>query len=249
MYFLTLSFKLFRARDLDRALIQNEFFTGGLLSFILCFFTVPLNRNLPILKDLYITPTIATALTIALTIVLTIGFYDEFIRPLIEDYVEDHLSVGPSNIQYKTIYKNGIDADITISKFGLFFEADPSSTINTKEPFSYDRKIELLHETITLTASKNKQHSTIRIDDIVFKTRYASPEAKTYKEDADYSIHSIRLKTETLKESFFKFERVTTQTTAVVNTLATITPQTLKKIQTQSELDALLRYKEPSTRV
>ena len=249
MYFLTLSFKLFRARDLDRALIQNEFFTGGLLSFILCFFTVPLSKSLPILKDLYITPTIATILTIALTIVLTIGFYDECIRPLIEDYVEDHLSIGPSNIQYKTIYKNSIDTDITISKFGLFFEADPKFTITTKEPFSYDRKIELLHETIALTASKHQQHSTIRIDDIVFKTRYASPEAKTYKEDADYSIHSIRLKTSTQKESFFKFERVTTQTTAIVNTLATIRPETLQKIQTQSELDALLRYNKPSTRV
>lgn len=124
MYLLTLSFRLFRARDLDRALIQNEFFTGGLLSFILCFFTLPLSKSLPILKDLYITPTIATILTIALTIVLTIGFYDEAISPIIEDYVKNHLSIGPSNIQYKTIYKNDIDAEITISKFGLFFEAD-----------------------------------------------------------------------------------------------------------------------------
>ena len=161
----------------------------------------------------------------------------------------NHLSIGPSNIQYKTIYKNDIDAEITISKFGLFFEADPKSTITTKEPFSYDRKLELLHETIALTASKHQQHSTIRIDDLIFKTRYASPEAKRYKEDADYSIHSIRLKTETLKESFFKFERVTTQTTAVVNTTATIKPETLEKIQTQTELDALLRYKEPYTLV
>lgn len=249
MYLLTLSFRLFPARDLDRALIQNQFFTGGLLSLILCFFTIPLSRNLPIISELYITPTIETILITCLTILLTLGFYQESTTPIIEEYVKNHLSIGPSNIQYKTIYKNDIDAEITISKFGLFFEADPTSTITTKEPFSYDRKIELLHETIALTASKDKQHSTIRIDDIVFKTRYASPEAKTHKEDADYSIHSIRLKTETLKESFFKSERVTTQTTAVVNTTATIKTETLQKIRTQTELDALLRYKEPSTRV
>ena len=249
MYLLTLSFRLFRARDLDRALIQNEFFTGGLLSLILCFFTIPLSKHLPIFKDLYQTPTIAItrALAITLTTAITLYFYETTITPIVKDYVENHLSVNSSNIQYKTIYKNEINAHITIAKNKSV--SDSYDFINTRKPFTYHHKIRLCREPVLIIASKHNQQSTIKIDDIIFKTRYESSEAKTHKEDADYSIHSIRLKTETLKESFFKFERVTTQTTAVVNTTATIKPETLQKIQMQTELDALLRYKEPSTLV